>query len=290
MNRIKAIQSKLNDIEMDTTIIGSRLNQDIEFIDDEIKMKAALLKEKENVDSEIQTLQNQKVILEQRMVKNKREYDYLVTYIIEKNREISSVKQSVKDKQIKIEQLRNYINLVSKVNTLNNRHYPLEQKRVKYYNPLPFESLLILRNEDLIYLQNLTQMNFQHKCFSSINYGFDPVKFHMLCDFVGPTLFLVQTNSNEIYGGYTQQSWSGHETKKDETAVIFNFSKKQSSKVYNEQYAIITNPRYFAQFGRDLFVLRENGWSAYPCYYSKNNSDLEVFKNKFDVKLIEVFY
>lgn len=284
-SQIKEIQSKLEDIRTDITIIEAKIRNEIEVVAEEKDMRRSLKVLKEKEDSTIQSLISKKTSIEQTITKNNRERDYLIAYADDKNRELLPEKLAVKEKQTKIQQLRNeYTDLVAKLTFLN------QNKPSKHENKRILEEFSLLTLNEKSFLESWTDIHISNKCFSSLNFGFDPSKFHMLCDFVGPTLFVFRINSNEIYAGFTTKSWGGIETKKDELAIIFNVSRRQAFRVIYDNYAITTDPNSFVQFGRDLVVQRDKGWSEFPFYYRNNDNNEKIIDKAFDVNLIEVFY
>jgi hypothetical protein len=58
--------------------------------------------------------------------------------------------------------------------------------------------------------------------------GYTAAKFHSLCDNKGPTLNLIKSEHNKIFGGYTSINW-GYNTssyKPDDKAFIFSLTNK----------------------------------------------------------------
>ncbi len=55
--------------------------------------------------------------------------------------------------------------------------------------------------------------------------GFDANAFHSRCDNKGPTMTIIQSNNNYLFGGYTSISWtSGGDYKNDTTAFLFTLT------------------------------------------------------------------
>ena len=78
--------------------------------------------------------------------------------------------------------------------------------------------------------------------------------FHKFCDKIGPSLLVVKTESNYIFGGYTKENWETINndiiTKKDETAFLFSLNNKQRIKVKKSENAIIIDNDYGPIFGK----------------------------------------
>jgi hypothetical protein len=55
--------------------------------------------------------------------------------------------------------------------------------------------------------------------------GFDANAFHTRCDNKGPTLTVIQSNNNYLFGGYTSIPWTSDGTyKNDTTAFLFTLT------------------------------------------------------------------
>jgi len=145
--------------------------------------------------------------------------------------------------------------------------------------------------------------------------GFDCKMFHLLCDNKGPTLCVIRSEENHVFGGYTSVSWSsnnmGHHC--DPYAFIFalRFGKKaafkyfdtpQIFKVRSDQingavfHSPICGPTF--GYGRDIVVkdaanTSKRSWSNFPASYSvfmsKNRSDYLCGAQKFKVLNYEVY-
>ena len=80
--------------------------------------------------------------------------------------------------------------------------------------------------------------------FKGTKDGFGPDKFHQLCDKKGATLTLVQSDDNQIFGGFTKVPWDSSNIwgespwGADPDAFIFSATNKQKYKVTKSQEAI----------------------------------------------------
>jgi len=53
--------------------------------------------------------------------------------------------------------------------------------------------------------------------------GFEAAKFHSKCDDKPNTFIMIKSENGNVFGGYTEQSWSGNGPKNDSNAFIFSF-------------------------------------------------------------------
>ena len=82
--------------------------------------------------------------------------------------------------------------------------------------------------------------------------GDDKNNFHKFCDKIGPSLLVIKTQSNYIFGGYTKENWEIDENysyKDDNTAFLFSLNNKERIKVKNSKRAIVNTKNYGPIFG-----------------------------------------
>jgi hypothetical protein len=56
--------------------------------------------------------------------------------------------------------------------------------------------------------------------------GFEAAKFHAKCDDKPNTFIMIKSENGNVFGGYTEQSWSGNGPKNDSNAFIFSLINK----------------------------------------------------------------
>ena len=100
------------------------------------------------------------------------------------------------------------------------------------------------------------------KIFTMSKNGSMSKDFHKHCDNEGPTLTLVKTTKNKIFGGFTPLNWdmSGGD-KKDENNQTFIFSlnlMKKYDMIDKEKSAISCNREYGPSFGVSDFCIQSN--------------------------------
>lgn len=105
--------------------------------------------------------------------------------------------------------------------------------------------------------------------------GFDETIFHQHCDHQGPTMTIILSNNNYLFGGYTAIPWTSENGsyKTDNTAFLFTLTNphripptKYMIRSANTQYAVYHHPSFGSTFGsgHDLCLTNnriENGTS-----------------------------
>ena len=86
--------------------------------------------------------------------------------------------------------------------------------------------------------------------------------FHKYCDNKGPSLILIKTKNNKIFGGFTPLNWNTKDgNTKDLNNKTFIFSlnlKKKYDMINKEGVAIINSPEYGPIFGQIDFALTKD--------------------------------
>lgn len=66
--------------------------------------------------------------------------------------------------------------------------------------------------------------------------GFTAKAFHTICDNQGPTLSLIKSEHDKVFGGYTSRSWQSDNTfHKDEEAFVFSLTNKTIHRQYQNK-------------------------------------------------------
>ena len=92
----------------------------------------------------------------------------------------------------------------------------------------------ILSDENMIDLIKLCEFPENQKLnliYKATKDGFKASSFHSKCDYKPNTLIIIKTTNGNIFGGYTEQDWSGFQFKNDQNAFIFSFINKESKKL-----------------------------------------------------------
>ena len=87
-------------------------------------------------------------------------------------------------------------------------------------------------------------------CYDAKTNGDDLKTFHKFCDKIYPSVIVVKTESNYIFGGYTKESWENISTyANDPTAFLFSINNQKRIKVKNCERAIVRTHNYGPIFG-----------------------------------------
>ena len=132
--------------------------------------------------------------------------------------------------------------------------------------------------------------------------GTNSEDFNKHCDNKGPTLTLVKTTKNKIFGGFTPLNWNieGKEIKDlNNQTFIFSLNlKKKYNKLKKNDYDICCFKNYGPKFGNSDFRLNENmkkgiTYANKNCnFFSDNNLELTERKGEsdnFETEELEVF-
>jgi hypothetical protein len=127
----------------------------------------------------------------------------------------------------------------------------------KQLNSTIYMNSTILTNEQGIELNNLNGFSLNTTwslIYQATKDGFSSSMFHSKCNGILGTLVVVRAGENQIFGGYTEQDWSGnYQYKYDSNAFLFslvntfNISVKMSINL--PQYAILAYTSYGPTFG-----------------------------------------
>ena len=132
--------------------------------------------------------------------------------------------------------------------------------------------------------------------------GNSSLDFHKYCDNKGPTLTLVKTTKNKIFGGFTPLNWENEGGKKfDKSGQTFLFSLNLMKKfdiINKEKLSISCRAEYGPIFGASDFHINSNMKTGqtfankYSNFLPENNLELIGEKgdnNSFDIEDFEVY-
>ena len=86
--------------------------------------------------------------------------------------------------------------------------------------------------------------------------GFKAATFHSKCDKKGPTLTVIKSQHDKVFGGFTSESWGfagtgDPQSKKDHTAFIYSLTRKGKYAQQRNDNSICDNSGYGPIFGYD---------------------------------------
>ena len=136
---------------------------------------------------------------------------------------------------------------------------------------------------DFIYFLRNTINDIEEKelklLYRASEHNFSSNLFHSLCDEYSPTLVIVKSNWNNIFGGYTTKTWNselGREYKSDKDAFLYLWKSndpRNCSKIYHN------NPRYR---GRNAILCTGSSQKKGPVFGSGH--DLQICDRSNKVK------
>ena len=122
--------------------------------------------------------------------------------------------------------------------------------------------------------------------------------FHEKCDEISPTLILIQSNTNQKFGGFTTCTWDGlYENKFDGQTFLFSLNK---NKKYKKKYNRTDNKDIYANyddgpyFGSNDLFLNSNMKICYsnkdrPYSFLENNDLFDNNNKEIEIKEVEVY-
>ena len=125
--------------------------------------------------------------------------------------------------------------------------------------------------------------------------------FHQYCDKKEPTLTIVKTTENKIFGGFTPLQWDnkgGYLKDESDQTFIFSLNLKKRFNMINKDEKAIHNGNYGPYFGNCDFGLEENmnkgQADANSSYNFLSNKNLEIIEKKgenvnFNVENFETY-
>jgi hypothetical protein len=211
--------------------------------------------------------------------------------------EITDLKNTITKKQNEYNKLKEHS---SDNNNNNNSETSNESKTnifdIKYLTANKHPSNII-ENEDQynllnkwIYPSNQLKYGLLYRASRD---GLIAENFHRLCDDkqVFNSLVIIQTPTNEIFGGYTFGNWRMNDYRTDKGAFIFNLTRGKKYKVIEPNKAVYSGEHLLVGFGNgDLIVNEKLGMSYYPVSY-EGGVELELTngEGQFQIKEMEVF-
>ena len=212
---------------------------------------------------------------------------------------INEVKE-LKDENLKMkEQLNELIKFKSDIEEEKRQKKIEEEEKEKYHN-LKNSSILSDRNKvkmisDWIMPNKKIIYNQIYKATRDGGTGKD---FHSRCDNKGPTLTLIESKNNNIFGGYISISWESPTswTYKggDDNAFIFSINNTKKYPIQDKSKVIYNSPNHGPDFGsNDIYLVQTNflNNSDNKCYsFSYKASPNEIAGGElFEVKELEVY-
>ena len=185
----------------------------------------------------------------------------------------------------------------------------------EYFRLHTLIGLLLFPDETLLQLEHKKKLNeFYGKTsqrweliYKASRDGFDANAFHSRCNNKGPTMTIIQSNNNYLFGGYTSIPWTSDESYKADTTA-FIFTLKNPDNIPPTKYLINPNSTSTAVYhsssygptfsgGHDIYLANSSNannssYTNFPHSYidttGKGNATFTGAKN-FTASDIEVF-
>ncbi len=122
--------------------------------------------------------------------------------------------------------------------------------------------------------------------------------FHAHCDNKGPTLTLIESKNNYIFGGYITISWESTSDwikGNDDNAFMFSINNKLKYPIKDKYCAIFNHKDYGPEFGWDEIIIGPNFfYTDLACYHKRKGFWIEPEKlvgdeKKCRIKELEVY-
>jgi len=134
-----------------------------------------------------------------------------------------------------------------------------------------FYESAILSGRQMTELMSLCQFSLNQKwklIYRATRDGFGAADFHSKCDSYQNSLVIIKSTNGNVFGGYTEQNWSGdNQWKSDPNAFLFSFINHHNTKIImkciNPTCAIRASSEYGPTFGggADLFICNDSNTS-----------------------------
>ena len=185
----------------------------------------------------------------------KEKIDFLMTENTELKNKISSIENIIQKQGEQIKQLTENKNL-NKTNSIVK-----EEKPNLLENNFFCDSDIVKNKEDIDLLVSFLSKKPKKTSilFNSKLDGYTIENFHKKVDNNSPTIFIIKTATNRIFGGYTEHIWNiKNDGKfKDDNAFVFSLDNKQKYPVIDSEKAVVERKTYI-QFGICCFRINNN--------------------------------
>ena len=210
--------------------------------------------------------------------------------------EISELKKENKQLKSKINIFESYIPLLEK--------YKNNKEEIQSLNSLLINDDIKSKKKIIEWIKQKTNketITFEKIFDMNIN-GSSSKDFHNYCDNKGPTLILVKTTQNDIFGGFTPLDWDNESQDKydiDNQTFIFSLNlMKKYDMINRKEVAISCHYSYGPIFGNNDFGIKSFMKTGFTKANRKTNflfnNNLELTggegqSEKFNVENFEVF-
>jgi hypothetical protein len=173
---------------------------------------------------------------------------------------------------------------------------------------LMIDSVILLNKLQINNLMSLCEFNMVNKwtlLYRASQDGFEAARFHSKCDNKPNTLIIIKTENGNIFGGYTEQSWSGHGAyKADQKSFIFSLINKINKPLkikWSKNNGIFCNQIYGPTFGggHDIYITDKSNTNSsnhsnlchsytHPDYTHGSNEAQSLLAGSYNFKVFEI--
>ncbi len=179
-----------------------------------------------------------------------------------------TVKQQLDDFKIELKKIRDLIKVAAKKIRIDGSDF-VNVRTTKSSNSTIFVNGFLLNKEQELKLNDFYGDKTQRwqLVYSATRDGFGAEDFHRCCDNRGPTITVIKSKDNCLFGGYTKISWSTSGSwKTDSTGFLFTLTNPQQTPAAK---FIIKNGAY------GVLHRADRG----PCFGGGNGSDIYIYSN-----------
>ena len=315
--------SNINEIQKDLIDSISQRCLDISKIDENTLFIKLLLSDEfeknKNFNLSIKLIKNHEIFESNKLSQKFKEQQVIANNIQKKCSYISKDIQDSENNCQKIEtsinsledSLKKLYNTVMNMNVQPQKNFPSEEQmrtltKEERYRVLGIQSDIVHTVNELLYISGWLSVEKATKLdllFKGPCERFDATSFHIKYDNIVPCLILIEASNGARFGGFTNQTWKGENTyKQDNTAFLFSldFLEKYPVDRQGSKYAILTKTKHFFNFGKgdliiydhcDRFICKSDFPVSYVCTNKSVNPKgrLTRYNTDFTVRDIEVF-
>jgi hypothetical protein len=203
-----------------------------------------------------------------------------------------------------------------KDNIFNGQHFKFEKNKekiqgsilgtIKVLNTTIIDSVILTNLDQFKDLMTLCEFPIDQKwtlIYRATQDGFEASSFHDKCDDKPNTLVVIKSTNGNVFGGYTEQSWTGSGFKTDPNAFIFSLINEDSEplkiKCVRPDEAIYCSTEYGPNFGLlDIKISSESNKNSQSCSnigypdYEYDSNEAQLFlagSDEFQVLEIEIY-
>jgi len=159
--------------------------------------------------------------------------EYLKSYVVDDELVVKSNDEAtslIKRAELEIEKLKSII-FNGKLSTFRKKNQKLDRSilGITLLVNIEIDSNILSDRDQIHNLISLCEFSIDQKwnlIYRASRDGFEGADFHAKCDDKPNTFILIKSEYGNVFGGYTEQSWSGTGHKKDQNAFLFSLINK----------------------------------------------------------------